>query len=69
MSPGISLSLHWWRGIGPDIEPDLFLFRYRFGIFTVSVCKVCLLDRYRFLRATMQERVKADQAQLNEKGE
>ena len=66
MSPGISLSLHWWRGIGPDIEPDLFLFRYRFGIFTVSVCKVCLLDRYRMLRETMVKRVEADEARANQ---
>lgn len=66
MSPGISLSLHWWRGIGPDVEPDLFLFRWRLGIATVSVCKVCLLDSYRLLRATMIARVEADEAASSE---
>jgi hypothetical protein len=55
VSPGISLSLHCWRGIGPDREPDLFVWRYRFGLLTVSVERVSLLETVRQLRRTIRE--------------
>jgi hypothetical protein len=58
MNGSISLSVHWWRGIGPDIEPDLFLFRWRLGFLTFSVCRVCLLTRYRELQALVDEYTK-----------
>lgn len=57
MNPSLDLSLHWWRGIGPDREPDLFLIRWRLGFLTVGVCRVCLLDSYRKLRATVVDAV------------
>lgn len=54
---GLSLDVHGWRGIGPDIEPDLFVWRWRLGFLTLSVCRVCLLDRVRLLRGTAQQAV------------
>jgi hypothetical protein len=60
MSPGIAFSLHWWRGIGPDIQPDLFWWRFRLGFVTVSVERVDLLAAYRKLRATIAQRVAHD---------
>ncbi len=55
MSPGFSLGFHCWRGIGSDREPDLFVWRYRFGVLTVSVERVSLLETIRQLRRTIRE--------------
>jgi hypothetical protein len=53
----LDLSLHRWRGIGPDREPGLFLIRWRVGFFTFGICRGCLLDRYRKLRRTIDDAV------------
>ena len=53
----LDLSLHWWRGIGPARGPCLFRLRWRVGFFTFSICRVCLLDRYRKLRRTIDDAV------------
>lgn len=52
MSPGITLELHWWRGYGPTVQHDLFFYGWRFGFFTLSFCKVCLIESYAKLRET-----------------
>lgn len=65
MSPGLSFSLHAWRGIGRDAEPDLFLIRLRLGFATASIDKVSILESYRKLRATMLERVRIDQEKID----
>lgn len=57
MNHSLDLSVHGWRGVGPDREPDLFLIRWRLGFVTVGVCRVCLLDSYRKLRRTIVESV------------
>lgn len=57
MSPGLTLELHWWRGIGPTVQRDLFFYGYRFGIFTLSICKECVIDRYSKLRETVVQAV------------
>jgi hypothetical protein len=61
MSPGISLSLHWWRGFGPDAQGDLFWWRYRLGLMTVSVEGRDPWAIYQKLRATVEQRVAADE--------
>lgn len=63
MNPSIGLSLHWWRGIGTDVEPDLFIWRCRFGLFTIGIERGCLLAAYRKLRAAIVQRVERDEAQ------
>lgn len=63
MNPSLGLKIHLWRGIGADVEPDLFLWRYRFGLFTIEICKVSVLASYRKLRAAIVQRVEADEAQ------
>lgn len=60
MSPGIDLSLHFWRGIGPDREPDLFVWRYRFGIATIGIERVSLLEAYRTLRSRIKRAIEAE---------
>lgn len=55
MSPGISVSLHFWRGCGPDIQRDLFVWRYRLGLLTLSVERADVLAAYRKIRAAAQE--------------
>lgn len=57
MTGSLSLSLHLWRGIGPDVEPDLFVFRWRLGFLTVCVCRVCVLERYRKLKAAIGQAI------------
>jgi hypothetical protein len=66
MSPGISLELHWWRGIGPTVQRDLFFYGFRFGFLTLSICRVCVIDSYKILREAIDSRVKADQRRLDE---
>ena len=51
MSRSFDLSLHAWRGVGPDEEPDLFVWRYRLGFLTVTTCRVCVLGAYQDARA------------------
>jgi len=60
MNPSLDLSLHLWRGFGPDREPDLFLIRWRLGFVTVSVCRVCVLGRYRELRRRIDEVIRME---------
>jgi len=52
VSGSIEVSLHDWRGIGPDIEPDLFVWRYRLGFLTLTVCRVCVLAAYQDTKAS-----------------
>lgn len=51
MNGSLDLSLHAWRGIGPDVEPDLFMWRYRLGFLTLTVCRVCVLSAYQDAKA------------------
>lgn len=57
MNRSLDLSFHGWRGIGPDVQPDLFEFRWRLGFVTASLCKVCVLDAYEKLRGTIAETI------------
>ncbi len=57
MTGSLSLDLHWWRGIGPDVEPELFVWRWRLGFVTLSVCRVCLLTRIHQLREAIQHAI------------
>lgn len=61
MSPGITFSLHWWRGFGPDIQRDLFWWRYRLGFATVAVERADTLAAYRKLRIAIEQRVRRDE--------
>ncbi len=51
MTGSLALSLHAWRGIGPDVEPDLFFWRWRIGFLTLTVCRVCVLAAYQDVKA------------------
>lgn len=51
MTRSLDLSLHAWRGIGSDEEPDLFFWRWRLGFVTVTLCRVCVLAAYQDARA------------------
>jgi hypothetical protein len=62
VSPGITVSVHLWRGIGPDTQRDLFVCRLRLGFLTLAIERNDTLVAYRVLRATIDERIKADQA-------
>lgn len=57
MNGSLSLDLHFWRGIGPDVEPDLFVWRWRLGFLTLSICKVCLLSRIHQFRETAAQSI------------
>ena len=61
MSPGISLSVHLWRGFGFDAQQDLFFWwRFRLGFLTVAVERVDVLEAYRKLRKAIAERIEHD---------
>ena len=53
----LSLDIHAWHGIGPDDEPDLFIWRWRLGFLTISFCRVCLLSRIRQFRSVAQQSI------------
>lgn len=55
MSESLDLSIHGWRGVGPDVEPDLFEWRFRLGFLTVTVCRVCVLTAYQDAKAEAQK--------------
>lgn len=57
MNPGITLSLHWWRGLSLSPEPTLFWLEFRLGFVTLSVERAWPLAAYRKLRAAMVEAV------------
>jgi hypothetical protein len=63
MSPGISVSIHFWRGIGRDIQPDLFFARIRLGFVTLAVERGDLWKAYWKLRKAIAERVEHDRRQ------
>ncbi len=52
------LRFHRWRGfpLEPD-EPDLFHLQVCLGFATLFICKVCLIEARRKLRAAMVESV------------
>lgn len=60
MSPAITLSVHWWRGIGPEVQANLFFYGYRLGFVTVSIERDSVLAAYRVLRDAMAERIQQD---------
>lgn len=67
-SPGISVCVHFWRGIGSDVQQDLFVCRYRFGLFTLSIERADPLRSYRGIRqaaecalASLNRRVRRDE--------
>lgn len=52
MSPGITISIHFWRGFGPDTQRDLFYWqRLRLGFLTIAIERRDPLAAYRKLRA------------------
>lgn len=57
MSPGVTLSVHLWRGCGGDTQRDLFLWRWRLGFATVAVERTDVLTAYRKLRGTVVDAV------------
>jgi hypothetical protein len=58
MSPGITLSLHWWRGIGGDLmQGDLFMTRVRLGFATLQIESDDWLPRFRKMRAEIQKAI------------
>lgn len=61
MSPGISFTLHWYRGFGGDIQRDLFVWRYRLGFLTLAIERADILAAYRKLRAAVVDRVQQDE--------
>lgn len=63
MSPAFNISIHWWRGIGPDAQLSLFYFGLRLGFITVSIERDWVLEAYRKLRSTLEQRAQHDQAQ------
>lgn len=55
---GVYIRFHHWRGFSiSNIEPDLFHHVARLGFVTIYLCKVCFLQAYRKLRATVHEAV------------
>lgn len=62
MNPGLSLSLHWYRGFGPDIEPDMFVARFRLGFLTIAAESDDWLPRFRKLRQTIVQAVQKAEA-------
>lgn len=58
MNGSIDLSLHGWRGIGPDIEPDLFVWNYRLGFATLSISRVPVVRAYQDVKRSA-ERLRA----------
>jgi hypothetical protein len=57
VNPGLTLSLHWWRGFSLSPEPTLFWLEFRLGFVTVTMERAWPLAAYRKLRATVQEAV------------
>lgn len=54
----IYIRFHAWQGFSlVNCEPDLFHHVYKLGFCTVYVCRVCLLNAYRKLRATIEDAV------------
>lgn len=51
----LKVELHGWRGIGADIEPDLFFWRWRFGVVSISICRVCVLGAYWQMKARVED--------------
>lgn len=68
MSPGLTLELHWWRGIGPTVQRDLFWYGYRFGFLTLSICRVCVIESYRKLRETIEQSVETSERLREQEG-
>lgn len=63
MSPEISVSLHAWRGIGPEFQLSLFYVGFRLGFLTVSFSRDWVLQHYRITREAMEKRAAWDRAQ------
>jgi hypothetical protein len=61
MSPGIALTLHWWRGIGPEVQANLFFYGFRLGFVTISVERESVLEAYRRIRRALAERIAKDE--------
>lgn len=66
MSPGVFLSVHYWRGVGLDRQLDLFHFALRLGVVTVGIEREPLLAAYRRLRDAVAARVAHDERQRRE---
>lgn len=64
MSPGVSIEIHAWRGLGPVLQKDLFYFGFRLGFVTLSICRVCVIDSYKMLRESIEARISADEKKL-----
>lgn len=65
MNRSLAISFHAWRGIGPDVEPDLFFWRWRFGFVTLTVCRVCVLAAYWETKSALA-RAKAEAAKYRQ---
>lgn len=59
MNPGISISIHLWRGIGADTQGDLFVCRYRLGYLTLAVERQDPLRAYRSIRQIAETTLEA----------
>jgi hypothetical protein len=64
MNPGISISVHWWRGIGTDPQLDLFWWRYRLGVLTLAIEIKDPFAAHLKLRAAAEQRVEADRSKF-----
>lgn len=61
VSPAITLSVHWWRGIGPEVQANLFFYGYRLGFLTLSIERDSVLEAYRLMRRALAERIAKDE--------
>jgi len=69
VNPGLTLSLHWWRGFSLSPEPTLFWLEFRLGFVTLSIEKAWPLAAYRNFRGSIVERIERDEAAARAKRE
>jgi hypothetical protein len=56
MNPGITLSVHFWRGFGGDAQSDLFYWRrFRLGFVTLAAERQDPLRAYRGIRQAAED--------------
>lgn len=51
---GFCLDWHLWRGVGRSSQGEMFVFSIRLGFVTASMCKQCVAETYRALRARLE---------------
>lgn len=50
-SRSLQIAFHGWRGLGSDAQSDLFFWRVRFGVVTVTMCRICFIAALQDARA------------------